>query len=61
MPITLFAKTGIGFDGVLEWWGSGSDSQQRILEDVFGTKKMILLKHGDRTRGQIELPWGREE
>ena len=24
-------------------------------------KKVVLLKHGDRTRGQKELHWGHEE
>ena len=40
---------------------SGADGQERILEDVFGAKKMILLKHGNRTPGQKELSWGCEE
>ena len=35
--------------------GSGADGQERIPEDVFGAKKLILLKHGDRTKGQEEL------
>ena len=41
--------------------GFGGDSQERILEDVFGAKNVILLKHGDSTRGQKELHWGCEE
>ena len=28
--------------------GSGADDVERILEDIFGAKKVILLKHGDR-------------
>ena len=38
--------------------GSGADGQERILEDFFGAKKVILLKHGDRTHGQEELHSG---
>ena len=37
--------------------GFRADGQERILEDVFGAK-VILLKHGDRTHGQKELHWG---
>ena len=38
--------------------GFGADEQERILEDIFGAqKKVILLKHGDRTHGH----WGCEE
>ena len=42
------------------FWGDGefgADGQERILEDIFGAKKGILLNHGDRTRGQKELYW----
>ena len=35
--------------------GSRADDQERILEDVFGAKMVILLKHGDRSHGQEEL------
>ena len=38
--------------------GSGANDQERILEDVFGAKKVILLKHGDRTGGEEELSLG---
>ena len=41
--------------------GFGTNGQERILEDVFVAKKVILLKHRDRTHGQKELPWGCEE
>ena len=34
--------------------------QERTFEDIFGAKKVILLKHGDRTHGQEELHWGCE-
>ena len=37
--------------------GSGADGQERHL----WCKKVILLKHGDRTHGQEELPWDWEE
>ena len=40
--------------------GSGADGQERILEDIFGAEKVILLKHRDGTRGQEELPWDHE-
>ena len=35
--------------------GFGANGQERIPEDVFGAKKVILLKHRDRTHGQKEL------
>ena len=35
--------------------GSGANSQERILETPL-CRKVVLLKHADRTRGQIELP-----
>ena len=40
--------------------GFGADGQERILEDVFGAS-MIVLKHGDGTRGQKTLHYGYEE
>ena len=56
---------------MMKFWGdvgwSGANSQERILEDVFDLQNqwsvksmVILLKHGDRTRGQEELHWGRD-
>ena len=30
--------------------GSGAAGQERILEDVFGAKQVILLKHWESTR-----------
>ena len=41
--------------------GSGTDDQERILEDAFGAKKVILLKHRDKTCGEKKLPWHPEE
>lgn len=38
-----------------------ADSEEKILEEVFGAKVVILLKHLDRIRGQDELRWGCEE
>lgn len=29
-------------------------------KEVLGAKKVVLLKNGDRTCGQKELPWGHE-
>ena len=46
--------------GVGGFMGSRADGQERILEDIFGAKMVILLNHGDRTHGQEELHWGRE-
>ena len=43
--------------GMMEGW-SGANNQKRILEDILGAKKVILLKHRDRTQGQEELHWG---
>ena len=40
--------------------GFGADGQERILKDVFGAS-MIVLKHGDGTRGQKTLHYGYEE
>ena len=37
--------------------GFGADGQERILEDIFGAKQVILLKHRDRTCGQKKLHW----
>ena len=40
--------------------GSGDDDQERILNRSW-YKMVVLLKHGDSTRGQKELlPWGCE-
>ena len=44
------------FDDVVDWWwGFGTDGQESILEDVFGTKEMIILKHGVRNHAQKGL------
>lgn len=40
--------------------GFGVYGQERI-RDSFAAKKVILLKQGDRTRGQKERQWGHEE
>ena len=50
------------FGVIVGFMGSGAGDQERILEDVFGAKKeVILLKHGDRTHGQEELPQDQEK
>ena len=41
--------------------GSGADGQERILDDFFGAKEVILGRHGATTRGQEELPRDHEE
>ena len=33
----------------------------KISRGIFGAKKVILLKHRDRTHGQKELNWGCEK
>ena len=43
------------YDGVLE-----QKAKKKFLK-VFGTRKVILLKHKDRICGQKELHWGCEE
>lgn len=35
--------------------GFGADSQERILETSLVQRKVVLLKHGDRTCGPEEL------
>ena len=35
----------------------GADGQERILEDVFGAKKVIFIKAQHKTCGQKELYW----
>ena len=44
------------------WTGGGSraDGLERMLETSL-CKKVVLLRHGDRTPGQEERLWGREE
>ena len=37
--------------------GFGADGQERILEDIFGAKRVILLKHGTGPVGR-ELSGG---
>ena len=41
--------------------GSGADGQERILDDFFGVKEVILGRHGAMTHGQEELPRDHEE
>ena len=44
-------------DDIIDWmWGPAAEGQERIHE-TFWCKKMVLLKHRDRTCGQKELPW----
>ena len=41
------------------WWAwSRAQDQERSPEDIFPTKKVILLNDGDRTHMQENLPWG---
>ena len=41
-----------GCDGILEWWGSGVDGQERILEMSLVLKKVTLLKHWEELMGR---------
>ena len=45
----------------MEVLGFGADGHKRILETSLVQKKVVLLKHGDRTCGQKELHQGHEE
>ena len=48
----------LGPDAVLEWWGGPELMAKKEFLSRLWCKKVIVLKHGDRTRGQKELHWG---
>ena len=45
---------------VTGFWGDGGLELRARQNSGFGAKKVMLLEHGDRTRGQEEGPWGSE-
>lgn len=42
------------------FWGDGGSELRARKNSGFGAKEVMLLEHGDRTRGPEEGPWGSE-